>query len=215
MRPYKTSLKFDHKINWGKTYPKAEYPVREKREVKLFDLKTKVEEERKKKIDDLINNGGLSNMPGMPPLPGMPSLPGMPPLPGLSGMSSNNDIPRPPMPFENNKSNNSLDDLVKRIDAKIAELEEEERKEKEALAQKESKDNEKSSKEIIVEEKTVEPSKLNIPTEPINDLENFGDTKPFSDKIVQNDIIEEKETISTNDITDDQFFDDFFNDDDY
>ena len=209
MRPYKTSLKFDHKIDWGKKYPNAEYPVREKREVKLFDLKTKVEEERKKKIDDLINNGGLPNMPGMPPLPGMP------PFPGLSGMSPNNDIPRPPMPFENNKSNNSLDDLVKRIDAKIAELEEEERKEKEALAQKESKDNEKTSKEIITEEKTAEPFELNIPTEPINNLEDFDDMEPFSNKNIENSIIDKNEIISTNDITDDQFFDDFFNDDDY
>ena len=213
MRPYKTSLKFDHKINWGKTYPKADYPIREKREVHLFDLKSKVEEERKKKIDDLINNGGLPNMPSMP---GMPPLPGMPPFPGLSPMSTNTDISRPSMPFENNKSNNSLDDLVKRIDAKIAELEEEERREKEALAQKEEKDN-KPSESVVIEENDVEPSELNIPTEPIN---NLGDMEPFGNTPISNNATEksepiEKETISTNDITDDQFFDDFFNDDDY
>ena len=128
MRPFKTTLMFDYKMNWGKKYPKALYPVREKQPVKLFDLKKFVEEARKKKIDELIGSGGMPNIPGLPPLPGMNmQSKSENPFMGLPGM----DSPNPFMPSSNNKKKApNLDDLVKRIDAKIAELEEEERREK-------------------------------------------------------------------------------------
>ena len=93
---------------WGKNYPKASYPKREKQEIQLFDIKKVVEEKRQKKIDEMLG----SDMPKMPNMPFNP-------------FENNN-------PFEPNlsKPNNNFDDLVKRIDAKIAELEEEERQEK-------------------------------------------------------------------------------------
>lgn len=177
MRPFKTTLMFDYKMNWGKKYPKALYPVREKQPVNLFDLKKFVEEARKKKIDELIGSGGMPNIPGLPPLPGMNmQSKGENPFMGLPGM----DSPTPFMPSSNNKKKApNLDDLVKRIDAKIAELEEEERREKEANAKSEKKEQISSDKQSNSPVKEIPSNNSNV----------------------------------NSDITDDQFFDDFFNDD--
>jgi type IV secretion system protein VirD4 len=150
MYPYKTTLKFDHKINWGKTYEKATYPTREKRPVPTFDLKTFVTEKRDKKINEML--GGNA-----PIMPGMPSMPGM---------------------FDNKKPNGGLnvDDLVKRIDAKIAELEAEEKAEQENKKQ---------------------------------DLNKKEDMKK---EVIEEPVISKK--FNRDEVTDDQFFDDFFNDED-
>ena len=126
-RPYKTKLMYDWKIFWGKTYEKATYPTREKEPVKVFDLKSIVEEKRQKKMEAMIN--GASDTPKMPGLFGNPMGGGMP----------------------SKKPGFNVDDIVKRIDAKIAELEEEERKEKEEKAKKQEK--------IILEEKPSEEVK--------------------------------------------------------
>ena len=189
MMPFKTKVKPNFEIEreglWGKKYDKAGYPEREKQEVQMFDLKKYVEDKRKKKIDDLINSGGLPNMP---------SLPGMPPLPGMQSQSqSSNSIPNPFMNMnapKNNTTNNSLDDLVKRIDAKIAELEEEEKREKEEAEKK-------RQAELAKPESTTKDNTIKIEEPKVEEKKDF---KP--------------ETISTNEITDDQFFDDFFNDED-
>ena len=126
-RPYKTKLMYDWKIFWGKTYEKATYPTREKEPVKVFDLKSIVEEKRQKKMEAMIN--GASDTPKMPGLFGNPMGGGMP----------------------SKKPGFNVDDIVKRIDAKIAELEEEERKEKEEKAKKQEK--------ITLEEKPSEEVK--------------------------------------------------------
>lgn len=50
MRPFKTKLKFDHKIEWGMSKEKAEYPNAILNEVKIFDLKAFVEKNVKRKL---------------------------------------------------------------------------------------------------------------------------------------------------------------------
>lgn len=130
MMPFKTvmtpNFKMENNNAWGKKYPKATYPTREKQPVAVFDLKAfvgKIREQKNKQMMDMFNPssstplGGMSNMPfgrndTMPSFPDFPSMPG---LPSGGGMN--------------------LDDLVKRIDAKIAEIEEEERQEKEKQEQ--------------------------------------------------------------------------------
>lgn len=111
--PFKTKMtpawKMDKEGLWGKSYPKATYPKREKQEIKIFDVKKVVEEKRQKKIDEMLGK----DMPKMPDM----EFPSFNPF-----NSEKNTIPG------QNKPN--FDDLVKRIDAKIAELEEEERQEK-------------------------------------------------------------------------------------
>lgn len=158
MEPYKTKLKFDYKIDWGKKYPVADYPHREKQPVSVFDLKNYVKEKRDKKINEML---GDTKMP-------FPSMPGMTPspMPDLFG----------PKPKEQGLN---VDEIVKRIDAKIAELEAEEK------AEKEKQEAEKAKSSVTKETKKVEiPKQSNL-----------------------------KENLNR-EITDDQFFDDFFNDED-
>ena len=157
--PFKTKMvpawKMDKEGMWGKNYPKATYPQREKGKIQLFDIKKVVEEKRQKKIDEMLG----SDLPKMPNMPGMSGIPNMPPF----------------NPFENNKkSAPNFDEIVNKIDAKIAELEEEERQEKLKEEQK------KQEKKV---EKVIEPEK------------------------------EEPITFKQEEVTDDQFFDDFFADD--
>jgi len=121
--PFKTKLTPNHKMDWGKKYEKANYPVREKKPVELFDLKEFVKKQKQEKMNEMMNNidipGGFGASPMMNPFMTNP---------GIGQMSS-------PSMFENNNSSQepafNVEDLVKKIDAKIAELEEEERKEQE------------------------------------------------------------------------------------
>ena len=163
-RPYKTKLKFDWKIDWGKKYEKADYPYREKGEVKIFDLKAVVEKKRQEKMEKMLGSVKGADSKKL-------ELSGMPPFAGMFGMT---DGPKKPEGF-------NVDDIVKRIDARIAELEAEEKREKEKKQQEKvevSKEN--SSKPIEV----AEPKVVDMPKK-------------------------------GKDITDDQFFDDFFCDDEF
>ena len=132
--PFKTKMvpawKMDKEGLWGKNYPKATYPKREKQEIKLFDIKKVVEEKRQRKIDEMLGKD-------LPKMPDMPSMPNFNPF-------DNN-------PFSKMPGNPNFDDIVKRIDAKIAELEEEERQEK----LKEEKKKEQLKEEKIIEEPTT------------------------------------------------------------
>ena len=149
--PFKTKMvpawKMDKEGMWGKNYPKATYPKREKQTIHMFDIKKIVEEKRQKKIDEMLG----SDIPKMPNMPFNPFENGNP-------FESKNMF--------DNKPSTNFDDLVKRIDAKIAELEEEEKQEK--LKEQ----NKKEIKEI-----------------------------------------EETPVFKQEEVTDDQFFDDFFADD--
>ncbi|MBQ9072531.1 MAG: type IV secretory system conjugative DNA transfer family protein [Bacilli bacterium] len=167
--PFKTKLTPNFKMNWGHNFPKATYPQREKNPVEIFDLKAFVNKKREEKINNMLNGdspvGGESKSPfgggGMPFNPFMDS--GNAPKPSGGGGFN-------------------VDDLVKRIDAKIAELEEEERQEKAKLeAENESK----------VEPKIEESNIVS------------------SENIIKNTQIKEEKTHKSG-ITDDQFFDDFF-----
>ena len=138
MMPYKTKL-FDHyKMSFGKQYEKASYPVRDKKEVKLFDVREFVKNMKKEQMSQMF---GDMNGPSGNPLPfGLPNM-------------ANNAMPNPfmgPVMPNGGGSSFNVDDLVKRIDAKIAELEEEERLEKEAQEKANNDDNleEKSSNDL-------------------------------------------------------------------
>jgi type IV secretory pathway TraG/TraD family ATPase VirD4 len=185
--PLKTKLHFDYKMDWGKKYPTAEFIERPVQTVKIFDLKSFVEQRSKDKMNALFQ--------GSTPKPfGAP------------------DFSNPGAPLD-------IDEMVKRIDARIAELEEEERLEKEK-AEKETKV-ETETKEEIKEKPVVEDKPLineveeEITGTPVSELTNskpniFKEKKPRIEKEVVKPIVKEKETDAK---TDDQFFDDFFSDD--
>jgi len=130
--PFKTKFTPDFKMKWDKEYPKATYPTREKQEVHTFDIREFVKEKKKAKLMEMMNNpqgeGGSSGGMGLPPM-GMPGMPGLPQMAGMipkpSGISNNSRLA---------KSGFNVDDLVKKIDAKIAQIEAEEKRKKEAEA---------------------------------------------------------------------------------
>ena len=129
MMPYKTKLTDHYKMSFGKKYEKAGYPIRDKKEVQLFDLKQFVKDMKKNQMQQML--GDIGDGPEINPMPF-----GLPGLGGMNGgansfMSSNNEMPQ----------TFNVDDLVKRIDAKIAELEEEEKQEKDAQEKQEKLDN--------------------------------------------------------------------------
>ena len=108
--PFKTKLVYDYKIDWGKKYEPMSYTERPRKEVKVFDLKGFVNKLKE-------SQGG--SPAGQSPM-GMPGMvnPYMP-----AGMAPGGSRSAGVMPT-------SLDDYVKRLDEKIAELEREEAEEK-------------------------------------------------------------------------------------
>ena len=151
MMPFKTKLTPNWKMNsmnsWGESYEKAGYILREKREVQLFDIREFVKAKKKEKMEAMMNGASPVGNP-MGGFSGMSNPFGPPPNPfgGLPGMNSSpfskdlNALLGEPGPKPNKEETSfNVDDLVKKIDAKIAELEEEERREKEEAQRKEQK----------------------------------------------------------------------------
>jgi len=213
-QPFKTKFTPYFKLDWGKKYPKAEYPHREKEQVHTFDIKAFVKEQKKKKLIEMMNNaekngmppGAMSGMPGMPQgmSQGMPQ--GMPPFFPPNFMSQNNrnlengmeqHEPRR-MPFIEQKESPEpspkmpspsldVDDLVRKIDAKIAALEEEEKKQ-----QKKEQQAEKTANTEVIGDK---------------DSELFHKAADVDAKLEKEP---KKKLIIEEDEEDDDFFDDFF-----
>lgn len=120
-QPFKTKFTPDWKTDWGKKYPLATYPHREKKPVHTFDIREFVKEKKRQKLFEMMDESQSGSMaqPGM----GGGSFPSFTP-PNLF------DINRPtPSPVSESRtpSGFDVDDLVKKIDAKIAQLEEEEK----------------------------------------------------------------------------------------
>lgn len=174
MMPFKTKLTPNFEMDWGDHYPKAVYPRREKIPVKIFNIKEFVEKKKEEKINKMLGGmpSGDQKAPFGPMMP--PSFPGMGPtsmtnlnFPGMSSTSMMN----PNLPGMTPSSNGfDVDDLVKRIDAKIAELEEEERREKEA-------ESKKATNPTMTTEKP--PIKNEVPN--VNQTA-FKESLPFIDK---------------------------------
>lgn len=258
LNPFKT--KFIPYYKWNiKRYPKAAYPQREKDEVHVFDLREFVKKKKKEKLMEMMNSG-TSPMGGMPG--GMAAgLPGMGAMP--SSMFEPSPMSRPnPMVSESPFAQSSqapssgldVDDLIKKIDAKIAEIEAEEKKQaeeekKNKPAPQVSRVDEVPSlidlgkpedvaddiKEAVVEDIKPLIDRDEIKREIKNELKeeikeeikpNFDDDLFTLDEDID-DIVEEPVVVSrpvekpiiyedkiptNNSISDDQFFDDFFDD---
>ncbi|MBQ7240464.1 MAG: type IV secretory system conjugative DNA transfer family protein [Bacilli bacterium] len=157
MHPFKTKFKQAFNIDWGdEKYEEAEFFTREKRPIQVFQIKEFVNLRMKSKINNKMGPKGPGGMPlgqmggsnpfaqlmgGAFPGGGMSSgipggMGGMPQSrPQSSGPSSFEDMlrgqrdarPQPPRPQGIN-----IEELMKKIDAKIAELEAEEEAENRA-----------------------------------------------------------------------------------
>ena len=171
-RPFKTKLKPNWKIDWGTAkYPADEFVTRIKQPIHTFDLKSFVQEQQKNKFMGMLDNNTSNPFGGMV---------------GNPFMEQTSSVP---------KESFNVDELVKKIDEKIAELEEEEKLEKEKAQQK------------LTKEKHI------IEIEPISNKEKeFDKEKQTSNPTDNKDIkLNEEPFVNyTKGISDDQFFDDFF-----
>lgn len=193
MQPFKTSFTPDFKIDWGKSYGPVDYPSREKQAVPIFDVREFVKKKREEKFKEMMANGtNIPNNGGVVMPNNMGMYPGM--MPGV--------IPNGAMANQNRSvtPDINIDDLVKKIDAKIAEIEEEERKEKEK---------EKEAKVSDSGDVDIKSSDDNSNVDDTFKEERITPAKPvIAETVVQNeynDIKLDEDSIDDNDI-----FDDFF-----
>jgi type IV secretion system protein VirD4 len=207
--PFKTELEPDFKMDWGIKRKKATLPTRERREIKLFDLKKFVsEEKRKKMMEEMENNKDKALGDGMPSFSGMNGS--MLENPFMNNMAKSSN------PFMNNKNpflkdtpmtSDDIDRMIADIDKKLKELDEEEAKQKEL----ESKNAIKPIADEPIKDSNKEEVKKEI--EPVHKKRNEKakeDKLPDKPKI---NIDVDSVIVNDNIITDDEFFDDFFMDD--
>lgn len=209
--------------------PPAKVTSHEQRKIKLFDIREFVEKKKEEKRNELYGGGeanpfGVSMTPnpfGGNANPFGPSPFGAQtnPNPLAAFGATSNSIPSNPLESSNNGNDNlDIDAMMKKIDARIAELEEEEKREKEA------EDNElKASEQKMVEEKTdvakdsndktslnnytVDNGKLEFPSFGSKDISNFGNTNSEAKHDMFDDMIEDlsfDEPIDKNDAIKDE-----------
>ena len=175
MMPFKTRFKTDFEVDWGRKYEMASYPTHEKREVKLFDIREFVKKKKQEKMSSAFGGEPMGN----PFVGGGYSSPFGGPPPMMNPFLSNSE------PSNKSDSAFNVDDLVKRIDAKIAELEKEEAEEK--------------NKDVTPPVEVIENKDSNKVEQPIKEPEDKVNLKDIS---------------FNNNVQEDSFFDDFFDDDD-
>ena len=205
--PFKTSFTPDFKIDWGScTSPKVDYPVREKKPVQVFDIREFVKEKKNQKINEMmasLGNDSPSMPPGFPPGGRRPSILDSDfPRREPDFFRGNPDFPRRPRP----QPDISVNDLVKKIDEKLAEIEKEEqeanKKKEQENKEKENKEKENKEDNNSNEEKDSSSDKNVINNITINNYEdkehsNDEDHSESKDE-VKDAIIEEKVKDSKN-----------------
>ena len=173
LAPFKTKLTPNFKMNWGKVYPEVslnDVPSRDIKEVQTFDVRKFVDEKIKKNKDNLLDFAGGGALPMFPSMPSSNPFFG-----GIPDMPKNPSIPPSDNSFD-------IDDIVRKIDEKIAQIEQEENKEKN-------------------ETNTVKNDDLNL-----NNVISSSDMQEKNN----NNLAQMINNNTTHVNEDDEFFDDFF-----
>lgn len=215
MNPFKTRLEPDFKMDWGIKREMAELPLRDKKEISLFDLKKFVSEERNKKMMANMGNQNGGNMNSFNPfMPnGMGANPfGMPnpfanPNPIQNPFGNMNGGPNPfnpmnqnvnPNPFgpnpltssgmnPSNLSDAEIDKMIADIDKRLKELDEEEEKQ-----------NQNNQKKVTQEDM---PKQVKLPDDEkvsSKHIEHKKEEKASSSKKVE--VVKEKKVMEDNEI---------------
>lgn len=181
MFPYKTRFQTDFEVDWGRTYPNETPPERQRRELQLFDIRDFVKKQKEQKLKEMGTFEPSMNPfgGGAGPFMGNPFMSQNPFMNMPNFANESNDIPEDEEKF-------NIDDLVKKIDAKIAEIEKEEQ-----------------SQNAVIDVKPEEESTPATPAE----TKQPEDQSPTSEQNTQIQRMYEDNT------SDDDFFDDFFSDD--
>ncbi len=228
--PFRTKLKPDFEMDWGIEREEAPYPERKIEKIEMFDVKKYVTEERRKQMMSNLENKDASkdfSNPFANPF-GM-SSPFASPFGGMGlpmGDSFKPSTPsKPAMPFSDSPAFNKpigsltdqeIDAMMKDIDKRLQELDEEEARSKAKnnvanpintpvdLPKTVEKDNIINE---IKEEPKIEESKK---VEEISNIANTPKTSEINDKPKIN-VDADSIIVNENVVTDDEFFDDFFN----
>ncbi len=119
LAPFKTKLTPNYKMDWGRKHPNAninDVPSREIREVKTFDVRDYVNAKMKDNQANVLDFAGGGGS--------LPFFGGMPSSNPFMGAGANPFSPMgAPMPNEVDSSSLDVDDIIKKIDSKIQELE--------------------------------------------------------------------------------------------
>ena len=190
MMPFKTKLTPDYKMNWGRKYPKADFPTRERVPLDLFDVREFVKEKKKEKMKSMFGNDDSGSLFGGP----MPSNFGG----NMGGAPFAFDNPFKPSASSSPTFN--VEDLVKKIDEKIAELEKEE-----------SGASSSDSVNPILNNNMKEMPFLNNFSIPSSDKMEKNDNIDNVISNIEDDKNENNNYVNSSD-DDDAFFDDFFSD---
>ena len=184
--PFRTKLEPDFKMEWGIERKEEDYPTRMKHEVEMFDLKKFVTEERSKRMAQNDNSFGGSN-PFRSTDIGMPSF-----------------NPFGPMPTQNKAnplSSMDIDSMLKDLDEKFKELDRQEAERNKAMV---SERMELPKLDAKKEEKV----------EPIIEIKEEAKPTLKTDVVVDENpkinVDKDSTVIADNVISDDEFFDDFF-----
>ncbi len=211
MRPFRTVLKGSYDIDWGDHYEEASIPERDTYPVKVFDMKTYVKEEKRKKTMDAINKAQEASSPGLSPLPTMGNKESFAPKPPSSPLMKD--------PFDLDKPVD-IDELVKNIDAQIAELEREQKEEEKRRREMEKASTPSPTAPGLADRPPFESIDRPVRTIPRPTIESITEPRPIPKKPVPTNpdnginVDNSSVVLSNNLVTDDQFFDDFFGDDD-
>ena len=181
MFPYKTRFQTDFEVDWGSTYPSETPPERQRRELQLFDIRDFVKKQKEQKLKEMGTFEPSMNPfgGGAGPFMGNPFMSQNPFMNMPNFANESNDIPEDEEKF-------NIDDLVKKIDAKIAEIEKEEQ-----------------SQNAVID---VKPEEESTPVTPA-ETKQPEKQSPTSEQNTQIQRMYEDNT------SDDDFFDDFFSDD--
>ncbi len=232
--PFKTKLEPDFKMDWGITREEMSYPEREIRKIELFDIKKFVTEEKRKQMMSNLENKEVTPSPFASNF-GNPFMPNMGPVNDNKVMAnpfSNGDLFNKPM---GTLTDAEIDAMMKDIDRRLKELDEEEEKQKMEMAKQQEKiepkieapDNKTELENKKEEEKipeTVRPQNIeqNRQPEPKVGEEQQAPTPVMEPQKMEEHLDEENNKpkinvdadsiiVNENVITDDEFFDDFFN----
>ena len=178
--------------------PKAELPTHEQKPIKMFDIREYVKKKKEEQRNELMNGanpmgtnpfGGGSPFGGGNPFGGGAPFGGGNPFGGISSFGVNDTSSKPSTistPTANDDDLN-IDEMIKKIDARIAELEAEEK------ADQEAKENEeKASEKPVVEDvkPNSAPTRLDLIDDYLEDLSDDDDTTNTSTDSVN--VIEKK-----------------------
>ena len=214
LAPFKTKLTPNYKMNWGIKFPEVSInnvPERKRQEVKTFDVRKFVDEKVKKNKENLLDFSQGSPM-------GLPFFQNSPTSNPFIGMPNFNK----PSPTPKMEEEFDVDDIVKKIDAKIAQLE----KEEEEAKLKEQQDSEKDiNMNSVISSPELQEQNNNNLNEMLNKRVDLGETVA-KNIVPTNEIQQETMAISpikknkqtekenndldTTFVDKDDFFDDFF-----